>query len=262
MYRLIVFLLLASFIACQEKAHSPSDNIIEQKPQRKVAFDSLTLNYVMGHFDPSQDDRFSLIDIQYADREGRYMRKEAYDAFRQMYDAALEDGIELKIVSAARNFNCQKGIWERKWTGQTILSSGENAATDFDSDSLRARKILEYSSMPGTSRHHWGTDVDFNNLNNSWFESGEGLKVFNWLEENAAAFGYCRPYSPKGEDRPEGYNEEKWHWSYLPLSEHYTEFASLYLKDHLINNFKGSHVTKDISVVNNYVLGIHHSCKK
>ena len=75
----------------------------------------------------------------------------------------------------------------------------------------RARMILTYSSMPGTSRHHWGTDMDLNKDNNGYFATGEGLKVYEWLQAHAHEYGFCQPYTPKGPNRPEGYNEEKWH---------------------------------------------------
>ncbi|MBK8672515.1 MAG: D-alanyl-D-alanine carboxypeptidase family protein [Bacteroidetes bacterium] len=30
--------------------------------------------------------------------------------------------------------------------------------------------------MPGSSRHHWGTEVDINALSNAYFSTGEGKK--------------------------------------------------------------------------------------
>ncbi|NNF22303.1 MAG: M15 family metallopeptidase [Saprospiraceae bacterium] len=255
---LYLFAIL-NIVACKNERPSKSvtehaQNIIDAAP------DTAILNYLMGHFIPDSNENFVLIQPKHANRSGMYLRTEAYEAFNKMYDAALKDGIKLEIISATRNFDYQKGIWERKWSGQTILSSGENASLDFNNDSLRARKILEYSSMPGTSRHHWGTDFDLNNLENAWFEKGEGLKLFNWLEKNASLYGFCRPYTRKGDARPEGYNEEKWHWSYTPLSDSLTEYASRYLTNEMISGFLGSQTSEQINVVHNYILGIDHSC--
>ena len=75
--------------------------------------------------------------------------------------------------------------------------------------------------MPGTSRHHWGTDFDINQLNNTYYTKGEGLIIYQWLKKNANKYGFAQPYT---EQRTEGYKEEKWHWSYLPL-------AKIYLKE-------------------------------
>ena len=180
--------------------------------------------------------------------------------FKKLHAAAQKEGINLVIRSAARNFDYQKGIWERKWNGETILSSGENAKIQYPDAKSRALKILEYSSMPGTSRHHWGTDIDVNSFENSWFESGEGLKLFNFMETTGKSFGFCRPYTRKDASRPEGYNEEKWHYSYMPISKHYTDFAEKHLNNSLIKGFLGSEVANEIDVVNNYVLGINRSC--
>jgi len=223
--------------SCQSKKEKTevldvaADNFTVSKNPK---LDNVSLDFIMGKFDPSKDTTFVKIPTQFADREGMYMKKEAFSAFK---------------------------IWEKKWTGKTILSNGEDASKTYLDPATRALKILEYSSMPGTSRHHWGTDIDFNNFNNSWFESGEGLKLFNWLSANASDFGFCRPYTEKGENRPDGYNEEKWHWSYTPLSDIYTEFAKTNLSSSMINNFQGSAVSDKIDVVNKYVLGINHSCK-
>lgn len=223
--------------------------------------DTSQLRYIMGKFLPEKDSLFVAIPLEHADREGMYMRQEAFTAFVKMKEAAAKEGIHFVIRSAARNFDYQKGIWERKWTGETKLSSGEDASTAFADAKVRAEQILKYSSMPGTSRHHWGTDIDLNNFNNSWFEKGEGLKLFTWLEMNAHEYGYCRPYTTKDSDRPDGYNEEKWHWSYTPLSNELTNIAEKALTDSMIVGFMGSEVAEDLDVVRKYVLGINHGCR-
>ncbi len=260
--RLSIFLSLVLFFSCQTKntdtqKETMTSRATSQAPEPAINID---LNFIMGKFDPAKDSTFVKIPRSYADQEGRYMKEEAFVAFQQMAEAAKKDGIDLIIRSAARNFNYQKGIWERKWTGETKLSTGEDASKEYSRAETRAKKILEYSSMPGTSRHHWGTDIDLNNFNNEWFESGEGLKIFNWLEENAEKYGYCRPYTKKDTSRPDGYNEEKWHWSYTPLSDQYTQYAEQYLKANMISGFLGSEVSDSIDVVDKYVLGINHIC--
>lgn len=259
-YSLLLFIFL--LFACNSKSTEPKESteVKTIKKSEQQFEENISLDFIMGKFDPSKDSSFIAIPLKYADREGMFMKKEAYDAFIEMSNAAKQDGISLIIRSAARNFNYQKGIWERKWTGETILSNGENASVAYNDPKNRALKILEYSSMPGTSRHHWGTDIDFNSFDNSWFESGEGLKLFNWLEKNANNYGFCRPYTSKDSNRPFGYNEEKWHWSYTPLSNQYTAYAEENLKASMIDNFKGADVSESLDVVNKFVLGINSSC--
>lgn len=220
-----------------------------------------TTDYLMGKFVPEEESFFVQIDSRYADRGGMLMRAEAYDAFVRMHTAAAQDGVTLTIRSATRNHDYQRGIWERKWTGATILSDGTNAAADIDDDVSRARKILEYSSMPGTSRHHWGTDIDLNAFNNAYFETGDGSRVYQWLTEYASNYGFAQPYTTKDSDRPAGYEEEKWHWSYLPLSTTMTHDAAETLRDTMIRGFLGDHTAPAIGVVDNYILGINKTCK-
>lgn len=219
------------------------------------------IDYIMGKFDPAKHPDFMVIPVEYRDAEVRYIRKDVLEAFIAMYDAAKKDGINLKIISATRNFDNQKRIWENKWTGATLLSDGVNAAKDIADPVNRAIQILQYSSMPGTSRHHWGTDIDLNNLNSKYFISGEGLKVYIWLVNNAHNYGFCRPYSVKGSDRNTGYNEEQWHWSYFPIADQLTQAAKTKLTNSMITGFKGAETAETIDMLNNYILGISTACQ-
>ncbi|MBL0082089.1 MAG: D-alanyl-D-alanine carboxypeptidase family protein [Saprospiraceae bacterium] len=124
--------------------------------------------------------------------------------------------------------------------GHTILEDGSKAS-DIKDELLRAKKILLYSSMPGTSRHHWGTDVDINAFENSWFVSGEGAKLYAWMESNASRYGFCQVYGPINSRRKQGYEEEKWHWSYLPIAQQIQEEVAKKMKTKWIAGFEGSH---------------------
>ena len=65
---------------------------------------------VMGLFEPAEHEDYQKIDITYADESGMYMHQDAYQAFQNMHTAAKQDGIDLIIRSATRNFNRQKQI--------------------------------------------------------------------------------------------------------------------------------------------------------
>lgn len=216
-------------------------------------------NYLLGKFDPATHVQFIKLDDAHTNgsARGAFLRKETCEAFKKMSDAAKKDGVNLVIISATRNFDAQKRIWENKWEGRTLVE-GKNLTTVKDQKE-RARLILLYSSMPSTSRHHWGTDMDLNSLENSFFESGEGLKIYQWLTTHAAEYGFCQPYTSKENGRT-GYEEEKWHWSYLPLSG---EFLEQYLKQVSysdITGFKGSNVASQVQAIKKYVAGV--ACKK
>ena len=261
----IAAVLCIALLACGEKT-DPTETTARagagQTETPEVTADpEFTTEYIRGLFEPSEHEDFTIIDSIYADRTGLYLRKDVYQAFLKLHEAAAQEGIDLVIRSATRNFEYQKGIWERKWTGETKIENGKDASVAYPEAKDRALAILRYSSMPGTSRHHWGTDVDFNAFENSWFEEGEGLALYEFMLRRAAEFGFCQPYTAKGEDRPNGYEEEKWHWSYTPVSSVLTELASTSLKDNMISGFAGAEAAPSIRVVENYVLGINPDCK-
>ena len=228
---------------------------------QKVDFKEYNYDFSMllGRFDPAEHEDYVIVDSQYADRAGLYLHKDTYVAFIKMYNAAKSDSVDLTIRSATRNFEYQKGIWERKWTGETKVG-GEDISETITDPKTRALKILEYSSMPGTSRHHWGSDMDLNSFDNEWFETGEGRQLWDWLEANAPTYGFCRPYTAKGSERPDGYQEERWHWSYMPLSSYFMSMAEEKHSDAEINGFMGSEVADEIDVVQKYVFGVNQDC--
>ncbi len=150
--------------------------------------------------------------------EGINLREEAYMAYTKMKKAAYSAGFDIKMVSGYRDFYRQEGIWERKYLRFT------------EDDNMRPLdaidKIIEYSTIPGTSRHHWGTDIDIIDgyaktsgdvLVPEKFEAGgpfEGFKA--WLDENSEAFGFYLVYTD--DPRRRGFKYEPWHYSYAPIS--------------------------------------------
>jgi len=230
--------------------------LVVKKIQEKVA----EKNYLMGKFDPSQRGDFIAVPENYSISGYKmYLRKETLDAFLQMQKVAEKDEVDLRIASATRNFIYQKNIWNNKWTGFTLVD-GKSLVKSILDESARFKKILEYSAVPGTSRHHWGTEIDINNANLEYFETEKGKKVYEWLVKNAPLFGFCQPYIQKGVNRPTGYNEEKWHWSYLPLAKDFTQEYKNLINDADIKDFDGDKYVPDLNLINNYVLGINLEC--
>lgn len=252
-------------VSCQNCTSTNADNKVKNdidSTNKNVAVkkDTVSKEYLLGKVIPSKDTNFNLIDAKYTSKKNIYLRKEAYRAFVKMREAALKEGITLTILSAFRSYNEQKGIWQGKWTGK-VLYYGKNIATSYPDPVERSKYVLKYSSMPGTSRHHWGTDMDFNSMELAYYKSETGKKMYNWLTENASKFDFCQPYTAKDSTRLTGYEEEKWHWSYYPLS-------SLYIKQYKekityddLKGFEGSETAKQIDVIKNYVLSVNIKCK-
>ncbi len=209
--------------------------------------------YLLGQFDPKLDALFVEVPAKYSAKEStQYLRKEAMEAFSKMADAARTDGVELKIVSATRTFFDQRAIWEAKWRA---------SSKSFPKAEDRAKHILQYSSMPGTSRHHWGTDIDINSLEPDYFAGMQGKLEYEWLHAHAAMYGFFQPYTAKDANRPVGYEEEKWHWSYGPLSNEFTRIYPTIIRYDDIEGFQGSETARKLNVISQYVLGINQPKK-
>lgn len=245
--------LLIIFSCGNQNKLSPEKELPSQTPA-SVQETALDLDYLLGKFDPQQRDDFSPVGAPYTNKPGMMMRKEAFEDFKRMYQAAQQAGISLRIISSTRTFSQQKAIWEGKWS---------RFAQEAPDAEQRALKILEYSAMPGVSRHHWGTDIDLNDLNNpSFAPGGQYHKTYEWLLAHAHEYGFCQPYSPKGTgERSSGYNEERWHWSYTPLSKPLLAQYLSVVSDSMITGFKGSDMALRLQVVANYAGGISAACQ-
>lgn len=268
--RILAFiLLLSAAVSGCEQATEPSSATPDEAllvalntPPFPSAFPLFPKQQLLGQFLPAEDIRFDRIPDTYSrgSARGKYLHRTALEAFINMHEAAKSAGVDLYIISATRNFSAQQRIWEAKWNGSRLVG-GRNLAKSSLSPADKAKEILKYSSMPGTSRHHWGTDVDINALTNTYFEKGEGKKVYDWLSTHAPAYGFGQPYTTKDSLRLVGYEEEKWHWSYLPLAKPYLVQYQTQITTDDIRGFLGSEVAGELAVIETYVLGIHPACK-
>lgn len=153
---------------------------------------------------------------------GYKLRQEAHEAFLKMTNAALESDIHIEVVSSYRSYAHQNRIWMRKYN-QNINNGLSPEAS--------IQKIIEYSTIPGTSRHHWGTDLDIidgnvkrprNVLNPLHFNSdGRFSKLKSWMDNNANDFGFYLVYTESKNRK--GFKYEPWHYSYKPLSKTYLD---------------------------------------
>ena len=150
--------------------------------------------------------------------EGINLRKEAHDAFIEMKKAAYQDGISIEILSSYRSFERQLAIFERKYLQYT---------EDEGMEPLQAiDKIIEYSTIPGTSRHHWGTDIDIIDASkktegdvlvpSKFEEGGPFADLKAWMDVHAREYGFYLVYT--NESKRRGFKYEPWHYSYAPLS--------------------------------------------
>ena len=163
------------------------------------------------------------------------LRYDAHIAFETMRTAASNDGIKIQVVSSYRSFDHQKSIWNKKY--KRYINQGLEPKKAI-------QKIIEYSTIPGTSRHHWGTDIDIVGIHENQpknvfqlqhFETG-GIyfKFQEWMLKNAHIFGFYLPYT--NDTNRQGFKYEPWHYSYKPLSSTYlTSYKSIVIQEHLKN---------------------------
>ena len=153
------------------------------------------------------------------------MQEEVYEAYKRMRQAAAKEGIDIKAVSAYRSYNRQREIWNAKYS--TLISQGLSAK-----DAIQ--EIITYSTLPGTSRHHWGTDIDIiDNANpqsgdvllaEKFYGDGPSSALRSWMDQNAADYGFLEVYT----DHPnrKGFAHEPWHYTYHSLSKAYLEILT------------------------------------
>lgn len=169
------------------------------------------------------------------------MHKEAKKAFLKMKKAAAEENIQIEVVSAYRSFERQKQIFEGKYNRFTQQGLSPTEAIE---------KIIEYSTIPGTSRHHWGTDIDIIDGNaprpksvlqpEHFHGNGPFCKLKSWLNDHANSFGFFEVYTNNANRK--GFKYEPWHFSYAPVSKPMLEaYKKLDLQKVLKNeNIQGS----------------------
>jgi len=159
--------------------------------------------------------------------------------WRQLQGDARKAGFDLKIASGFRSFERQRSIWQAKATGQRPLYDVSGAAQNFErlspEDLLHC--LLRWSALPGTSRHHWGTDVDVYDaaalpdgyklqlIPQEYAAGGPFSELSEWLSERISAGacgGFFRPYACDNG----GVAVEPWHLSYQPLAVVYESACS------------------------------------
>ncbi len=197
--------------------------------------------------------------------EGYTLRKKANDAFLKMKTEAFKSGFKIKVVSSYRNYAHQNRIWERKFKKFTAAGLSPIQAI---------HKIIEYSTIPGTSRHHWGTDIDIVDgnapqpkgllLEENFEGNGPFCKFKVWMDEHANSFGFYLVYTDK--ENRKGFKYEPWHYSYAPLSipmlKAYQKLdihlelqkSNLIGSDFFTENFINQYIAENISDINPQLL--------
>ncbi len=182
------------------------------------------------------------------------LQVKVYDALQKMIVAASKKNIKIDVVSAYRSFDHQNRLWKTKY--EKFINRGYSVKG-------AVYKIIEYTAIPGTSRHHWGTEVDLRDSskrNTKYLKSDSNSKYQKWMQENAHKFGFYLAYTDNKFRK--GYNYESWHYSYREISK---PMLNAYLKLEINNVLKNENIagntvfTKDFmdKYVEEHILGIN-----
>ncbi len=140
-------------------------------------------------------DSLRKIDDQYIleGKDDQYFHGRAMKHLEDLFAAAEDDDIDIKIVSAYRSFDEQNSI-----KGQFTQTYGEGANA--------------FSADQGFSEHQLGTTLDITDpATGGTFESFKDTEAYEWLLDNAHKHGFTLSY-PKDNSF---YIFEPWHWRFV-----------------------------------------------
>ena len=140
-----------------------------------------------------EPDDLVTVAVKYRWGDGKLLRKEVYESFVKMWDAAYADGIYLVINLGYRSYADQEAIYNR-------LMNQRNRKY---ADGIAAR--------PGHSEHQTGLAIDIFDRNNTDFGNSDAN---SWLQENAYKYGFIQRYT---EDSVAitGFSAEDYHYRYV-----------------------------------------------
>ncbi|MDD7568937.1 MAG: M15 family metallopeptidase [[Actinobacillus] rossii] len=175
--------------------------------------------------------RSHLVNLPCPHSPNHFLQPQAVRAFQSLQKSAVENGFNLQPASSFRDFQRQQLIWNGKFNGERKVHDEQGMALDLTvlSDWEKLQAMLRWSAMPGASRHHWGTEIDFFDPDllpqnqglqlEPWeYEKGSYFAELSaWLMDNLANFDFALPFMQSEQQIEVG--REPWHISYLPLAE-------------------------------------------
>ena len=181
----------------------PSKVVVSQPPAPAAS----AAAYLTG--EQGEDD--ALLQDTLKELRERHAAMDAYyrATWRPKYGANLPP--TLTSGSEYRSFDTQAGI-----VAIQLRTAGITKASDEAAIRAALRQSLTTRSVPGFSRHHWGTEVDILTANaRAWAPGGRLAALTAFVHDEAPRFGLYTPY--KGGAFPEPtrphYNTEPWHLS-------------------------------------------------
>ena len=141
---------------------------------------------------------------------GIELQIDAAESLNAMIQAALADGIDLRLLSGYRSLNLQESIF-------------------FDVASERnqtAEERAQVSAPPGYSEHSTGYAIDLGDgyaPETNLSQSFEQTRAFRWLQDHAARYHFVLSF-PLGNQQ--GVMYEPWHWRFEGTADALRKFEA------------------------------------
>ena len=123
------------------------------------------------------------------------MDREAFDAYKKLYEDAVKNNLHIKIRSAYRSYFDQQYIYNGY------------VARDGKAESDR------YSARAGHSEHQTGLAIDISAASDLWGDFSKTQEC-TWMKDNSYKYGFILRY-PKDKEYITGYMYEPWHYRYV-----------------------------------------------
>lgn len=200
----------------QEKASetvtvSLPETEIEPEEDEDINADNKWAMFLVNKQNPLPDDYDSIIETELVydgDKKG-YIDKRAAKYAKDMFAAALEDGIDLWVVSSYRTIQYQQDNFDR-----SVQQRIDNGMTKEEALADTKREV----AMPGESEHNAGLamdimSVEYTSMDDAGFEN---TKAFEWLDKHAAEYGFILRY-PKDKESITDIIYEPWHYRFVGI---------------------------------------------
>ncbi len=151
---------------------------------------------VNKHYKLSEDfvpDDLVTFDDKYCNGEVQEGNREAVVAFKNMYEAAKKEGLELVINSSYRSYQDQESICN---TYKDLYGEGY---------------VSRYVALPGFSEHQTGLAFDIGSTSSNVFADS---KEYEWMLDNAYKYGFILRFT-KANLSITGFRSEPWHYRYV-----------------------------------------------
>lgn len=200
-------------------------------------------------------------DSQYIDFDSfeKPIHRQMLNEIAALKQKAAVAGFDLILASGYRSFDQQLVIWNEKAQGKRPLLDADEKPIEinFLNKTELLFAILRWTALPGSSRHHWGCDVDIYDA--SAIDENHKLQLtvketvrggpfeyfYIWLNTQINdGSKFFRPY----EKDLGGVAPEPWHLSHRALAEPFETNTSLAL---LESNIKSSDIELKDEILKN-----------